>query len=261
MLFLALLILIWHRLLRPLQRKRQPYHVVDVRQETDDVWTVSLAPPPGEVIPAHAPGQFHFITFFRGRGLPEEEHHWTIASSPMDKYHIRSTIKALGDFTSTIKDTRIGDTAAVQGPFGRFSYVFHPGEKDLVFLAGGIGITPLMSMLRHMRDLRDDRFVTLIYANSEASQIVFRHELAEIEQGGAPRLQVVHVLSHPDEHWTGETGHIDQETIRKYCGDHFKGKTFYVCGPPGMVKRILDVLASLGVLHQQIRLEIFSFLD
>ncbi|MFW6115217.1 MAG: ferredoxin--NADP reductase [Thermodesulfobacteriota bacterium] len=67
-------------------------------------------------------------------------------------------------------------------------------EKNLVFLAGGIGITPLMSMLRHMRDTQDARSVLLVYANKDESQIVFRKELSEIEAGRHPRLKVRNCL-------------------------------------------------------------------
>lgn len=114
----------------------------------------------------------------------------------------------VGDFTSTIKETRAGDRAAVHGAFGRFSYALHPEERDLVFIAGGIGITPLISMLRHMRDTRDDRSVLLFYANPAEDRIVLRRELEEIENGRHPMLKLVHALSHPDEGWSGERGQI-----------------------------------------------------
>ena len=134
---LALWMFIYHRFVRPGRLRAQAYRVEAVQQETGNVWTVKLAPPPGQTIPDYLPGQFHFLTFFRDPGLPVEEHHWTISSSPARKAYISSTIKALGDFTSTIPETRPGDTAAVHGPFGRFSHVLHPQERDLVFSGRG----------------------------------------------------------------------------------------------------------------------------
>jgi predicted ferric reductase len=249
-----------HRFLRPRLLGRRPYRVTEVKSEAPQVWTVSLAPPEGESVPEFQPGQFHFLTLHRNRGLPEEEHHWTISSPPTERAIVSSTIKELGDFTRTIKDTRPGDTATVHGPFGRFSHVLHPEDRDLVFLAGGIGITPLMSMLRHMRDTRESRSVLLLYANRREEQIVFRKELAEIEAGGHPGLRVVHVLSRPGQSWSGETGHLDGEKVRAYCGP-VEGKSFYVCGPPGMVRALLGVLESMGIPDRRIRLEIFSLLD
>ncbi|MBD3163202.1 MAG: oxidoreductase, partial [Candidatus Latescibacteria bacterium] len=184
----AIAVFVHHRIVRPRLLRRKSYRVTEVATEAEGVWTVKLAPPEGESPYEYRPGQFHFLTFHRDRGLPEEEHHWTISSSPTEEGTVASTIKSLGDFTSTIGETRPGDRASVHAPFGRFSYTLHPGEDDLVFVAGGIGITPLMSMLRHMRDRGDPRKVLLLYGSPDEESIVFRDELEEIEAGRAPRL-------------------------------------------------------------------------
>jgi len=257
----AVVLFIHHRFLRPARLGRHPYGVEEIRQETGDVWTVKLVPAPGRAIGDYMPGQFHFLTFFRAPGLPVEEHHWTISSSPAQKNFICSTIKAVGDFTTTIGQTKIGDTALVHGPFGRYSYVLHPEERDLVFLAGGIGITPLMAMVRHMRDVGDKRSVTLLYANKKKEGIVFRRELHQVAAGKNPNLTLVHILSRPDESWAGETGHLDREKIEKYCGRTLGEKTFYVCGPVKMAEELVRILSRMGVSKHQIRREIFSFLD
>jgi predicted ferric reductase len=261
LLLLASLLFLYHRFLRPRQLKRRAWKVSEVRKECEDVWSVKLAPPDSHPPYDYLPGQFHFITFLRGRNLPEEEHHWTISSSPAQGSAVSSTIKALGDFTATIGDTRPGDRAAVHGAFGRFSYLLHPGERDLVFLAGGIGITPLMSMLRHMRDSRDTRKVLLLYANRDASQVVFKEELARIEESRFPALKVVHVISSAPADWPGERGRLDQEKIERLCGPDLSPKTFYVCGPPAMSKAVIAALKELGAADGQIRQEIFSFLE
>jgi predicted ferric reductase len=260
-LVLAISLFIYHVLLRPKLLRRRAYTVVDVQPETNDVWTVTMRPPEGERVYPYLPGQFHFVTFYRNQTLPVEEHHWTISSSPAEKSHVSSTIKALGDFTATMGETKPGDKAAVHGAFGRFSYLLHPEEDDLIFFAGGIGITPLMSMLRHMRDVNDDRSVLLVYANKDESQIVFRKELSEIEAGENPRLKIVHVLSRPHEAWRGETGHVDREKIERLCGKDLGNKVFYVCGPPPMLKGVISALNEMRVRDEQIRVEIFSFLD
>jgi len=257
----AVLVFVWHRIIRPRQLRQNLWEVNDVQQETDDVWTVKLEPPEEKKVFQYLPGQFQFITFFRGRDLPVEEHHWTISSSPAEKNFVTSTIKALGDFTATIKETRPGDKAAVHAPFGRFSYTLHPEEKDLVFLAGGIGITPLMSMLRHMRDVQADHSVVLLYGNPDTDQAVFHQEIKEIEAGGHPDLKVVDVLSDPNENWDGESGYIDREKIIRHCGEDLSGKTFYVCGPPPLIAAVMSALNELAVSPRQIRVEIFSFLD
>jgi predicted ferric reductase len=249
---------VYHKIIVPARLRRSPYRVVDVQSEAPKVWTVRLAPPEGESLFEYQPGQFHFITFYRGRNLPVEEHHWTISSSPTQKGFVSSTIKESGDFTATIGMTKPGDTASVQGPFGRFSYTFHPGEKDFVFIAGGIGITPLMSMLRHMRDTKADVDVLLLYANRTEKDIVFRDELAAIEVGDAPRLKVAHVLSEPEPGWNGEKGYVDREKIVRFVSGNLSEKAFYVCGPPAMNTKVIETLLAMEVPYSRIHTEIFS---
>jgi predicted ferric reductase len=249
---------IYHKIIVPARLRRSPYRVVDVQPEAPKVWTVKLAPPEGEALYAYQPGQFHFITFNRGPNLPTEEHHWTISSSPTQKGFVTSTIKESGDFTSTIGLTKPGDTALVQGPFGRFSYTLYPKEKNFVFIVGGIGITPLMSMLRHMRDTKAEVDVMLLYANRTEKDIVFREELAAIEAGDAPRLKVVHILSEPEPGWNGETGYVDREKIARYLSSNMSENAFYVCGPPAMNTKVIETLLAMGVPYPRIHTEIFS---
>jgi ferredoxin-NADP reductase len=142
-------------------------------------------------------------------------------------------------------------------PYGRFSYVLNPAETDLVFIAGGIGITPLMSMIRHMHTAGAERDVLLIYGNRTEEDIVFRRELADIAASGKPRLRAVHVLSRPSSAWDGETGRIDREMIARLCGE-VTSKGFYVCGPRGMMRDVIRALRDLGVPRSRIHYEHFD---
>ena len=254
----AVLLFIYHRLIRPLKLRDHLYRVLEVKQEAPQVWTIKFAPPPGERRFDFLPGQFQFVTLFRGRGLPVEEHHFTIASSPTETGFHASTIKESGDFTASIGRTRPGDTAAIQAPFGRFSYVFYPEARDLVLIAGGIGITPLMSNLRHLRDTQADRRVLLLYANRTESDIVFREELARMGVGTRPELRVAHVLSKPAEDWQGETGHLDREKLARLAGDRLTTGTFFLCCPPLMLQGLIPILRDLGVAEGRIHFEYFS---
>lgn len=247
-----------HRIRTPRRTRRTPFRVQEVKQEAHNVWTLKLAPPEGRGIYRYEPGQFHFLTLHRGRGLPVEEHHWTISSSPTEKGFISSTIKESGDFTRTIGQTREGDIAHVQGAFGRFSYTLYPGDRAFVFIAGGIGITPLMSMLRHMRDTGKDAGVLLLYANRTEKDIVFRQELAEMCAGRALRLKTVHILSQPEPGWSGEAGRIDHARLGRLVGEDVDGKAFYVCCPPRMTKIVVKGLRLLGVPYGRIRTERFT---
>lgn len=248
----------WHRFVRPLRLRREPYTVTDVRKESDGVWTIALSAPAGVQRFDFLPGQFQFLIFHRAARLPVEEHHWTIASSPTETGVLRATIKESGDFTATIGATKPGDTALVYGPFGRFSYSLHPEERDLVFLAGGIGITPLMAMLRHMRDTQANRTVTLLYGNTNEQDITFREELAEMERAGIASLKVVHILSKPSAEWRGERGRIEAETVAKFCEPLGANRAYYLCAPPAVMSQAIRVLRQAGVPPGRIHFERFS---
>ena len=249
---------LWHRMLRPFWLKRTPYTVVDVTQEARDTWTVRLAAAEGARRFDFLPGQFHFLTFHRAPNLPVEEHHWTISSSPTESGIVASTIKESGDFTASIGKTKPGDKALVYGAFGRFSYVLHPQERDLVFIAAGIGITPLMSMLRHMRDTGAERRVLLIYSNGREEDIVFDEELQQMEGGAYPQLKVVHVLTKPDETWAGETGRLHPEKLDRLCPANVRDHAYYICAPPGLIDTTCKWLRHCGVPPKNIHFERFN---
>ena len=256
----AIAAFIWHRFIRPRRLAAVPYRVEEFWQESPDVWTLRLALPEGETA-THLPGQFHFLTFPKSDAVPAEEHHFTISSSPTLTGFVESTIKASGDFTSQVDKIQSGETAIVQGNFGRFSYTLNRDESELVFIAGGIGITPLMSMLRHMRDTGDRRPVTLIYGNKTEADIVFRSELDDMQSTQKPTLRVEHVLSAPDEPWPGENGHVDGKLLNRLLGGDLMKTGFYVCGPAAMTGQVVTALQHQQVPHRNLHTESFSLTE
>jgi predicted ferric reductase len=243
------------RLARPWLLGRRPYRVVSIASEAPRVWTLTLEPPVNQPL-HHAPGQFQFLRP-QGNSVLAEEHPFSIASSPSPDGLISVTIKEIGDFTSTVGRIKPGDLAAVHGPFGRFSHVFHSKDDDLVFVAAGIGITPLISMLRYMRDRRDSRRVLLVYANRNAADITFRSELASIESGGFPALKTVHMLSRPPDDWVGPIDRLDTECLKSLCGG-FSGKAFFICCPPAMASGLIRGLRNAGVSPGRIHADYFG---
>lgn len=231
---------------------RRRFRVADVHQGSHDTYTVRLEPADGKPLPARNPGQFMFLTLLRP-GRKSEEHPFTISASPTEGGSLAATIKQSGDFTDTIGQTSPGDEARVEHPFGRFSHVHHRPEK-LVFLAGGVGITPIRSMLRCLADSGDTRPAVLIYGNKAEGDILFREELDAL---GA-NVRVVHVLSEPDENWDGESGYVTREIIERHAGELLGEADVYLCGPPAMMDMLLDALGELGVPGARIHAERFS---
>lgn len=240
------------KVVKPRRLRRQAYRVVDVAQETPDTWTVRMAPRAGEVFP-YLPGQFIFLTLHR-HGFPPEEHPFTLSSSPARRDAITVTPKAIGDFTSTIKETRPGDLAAIDGPYGRFTYL-DVADRPLLLIAGGVGITPFASYLRHLRDTQATTDVLLIDANKTSADIIFRPELEQIA-ASCPNVRVIHVLSAPEPTWEGPRGYVDEASLRQHVPDIAR-RVVFLCGPPPMMRLLRQALARLGVPPSHIRFEEF----
>jgi predicted ferric reductase len=253
---LAIAAYINHKFIGPYRRRKHSFRVEKISRETHNVWTLTLAPPEGISRFEFFPGQFQFLTFFRGNR--SEEHPFTISSSPTQNGFVTSSIKESGDFTKSIREIEANDHVGIQAPFGRFSYVLHPKEHDLAFIAGGIGITPFMSMLRHMRDTNADKDILLLYANISKQDIVFREELDAIAAGKNPRLNVVYVLNNPTAEWLGERGSIDRGLIQKYCQGDVRTRSFYICGPPPMMTVLIATVIELGVPSSRVHSERFA---
>jgi predicted ferric reductase len=252
----------YSRVVRPLLMRRPArghlFTVGSVSSEAPNVWTVILARVAKRKTSPfnYAPGQFQFIRI-RHESRWSEEHPFTIASSPTRNEEICLTIKGCGDFTSKIGLVQKGELATIHGPFGRFSHLFYPEERDLVFIAGGVGITPHISMLRYMRDTRDPRQVLLLYASRREADILFGKELEEMERDGFPNLTVVHILSEPTRDWHGETGRLDANRVMRWVGG-VEGKVFYLCCPPPMTRALLHGLKRKGVSSDSLRTDFFA---
>lgn len=244
--------------LRRLGGRLRPWMVKDVKKLNHNVWNITLAPPDADSRLEYLPGQFMFVTLLRGRGLPVEEHPFTISSSPESSREISFSPKESGDFTATLGDTQKGDRASLMAPFGRFSHLLQPSARSLVFIAGGIGITPFMSMLRYMKDTEEDRDVLLIYANRTSRDITFREELEIMsEDGKNPGLEIVHVLSGAEAAWEGRRGHVNRELLEECTGD-VDECMYFLCGPPPMTKAVTASLEEMGIPAGRIRSERFS---
>jgi len=193
----ALAVFLWRNVLARLRGRR--FRVASVRSETHDTYTLELRPEGGSAFP-YEPGQFIFLRLLRP-GRSAEEHPFTISSSPTQGGRIAVTVKGCGDYTRKIGRTRPGDEARVEGPFGRFSYVHHD-PPCFLFIAGGVGITPIMSMLRCLRDRRDGRTAVLIYGCRTERDIIFREELDRM----LGNVSTIYVLSEAGPDWHGERG-------------------------------------------------------
>jgi predicted ferric reductase len=186
-------------------------------------------------------------------GESTETHPFTISSSPT-RDRLSISAKSVGDFTSTIRNTKADDIAYIEMPYGVLSFLKHD-DRDLVFIAGGIGITPFMSMLRYIYDMKLDKNVTLIWGNKTEEDILFREEMDRM-MAEMPSLKVVHVMS-KQEDWSGEKGYIDSEMLKRHISN-FQSGQFFLCGPPRMMFLVEKLLRELNVEKKRIHYERFA---
>lgn len=246
-------VLAYVRLLRPWWLSRHPYEVVEVRPERGNAWTVAVAPR-GHRGFVHRPGQFAWLTL-RSGPFAMREHPFSISSAPSPAGRLEFTIKELGDFTATIKDIRPGETAHVDGPYGAFTFERHDAP-GYVFIGGGIGIAPLIGMLRALAERREPRPVLLIYAYRRWERMTFREEIETLKS--RLNLTVVHVLEEPPDSWYGETGRIDAALLQRHLPANRRQLHCFICGPEAMTQSVERALHGLGIPLAHLHTELFD---
>lgn len=246
---------IWRALFDPTTE----FVVTQVKPENRTVTTVVLEPRSGRHRPSgwtFEPGQFAWL---RLRRSPiTEEHPFTIASSADDTHRIEFTIRHTGDFTEKIRALPLGTPVWVDGPHGDFVPCDQP-QHGIVMIAGGVGMTPMISMIRTAADRGDPRPYRLIVVASRPDDLLFRDELAELRKH--LDLEVTEVLRNPPEGWTGPIGEINADLIATVLSRHrdLTDLEYYLCGSPSLLAAGYDALVELGVPEEHIHTEQFDF--
>lgn len=202
------------------------------------------------------PGQYFFITIFNppyhdGKGSIR---HFSFVNSPMKRGVVEMATRLTGSaFKKSLQEVPIGtevDIDLIRGDF------ILPKEtsKPLVFLAGGIGITPFMSMLRFLKEQKHSAKITLIYSNRDRASTAFLKELQDLASKSWFKLVLTMT---EDPKWKGEKGRVDNKFLEKYVVD-LKNSIFYVAGPSAMTEAVVSVLKELKVDSSRIKSENFT---
>jgi predicted ferric reductase len=249
-----LLLLVWVRAIRPALVARRPWRVESVKPEVERVWSVALAPE-GHAGLEFEPGQFAWVTV-RVSPWAMREHPFSIASSAEQPERLEFTVKERGDFTRAVGRLQPGERVYVDAPYGAFSVDRHPDAAGFVFVAGGIGIAPVLSCLRTLADRGDPRPVVLYYANDTRERAAHAAEIESLR--ARMTLRVVHVLLHPPADWTGERGYVTREVLERHLPADRTGLEYFVCGPTAMTTLVERGLHELGVSAWHVRTELFD---
>jgi predicted ferric reductase len=242
------------RVIKPWRLLKTPYRVVDVRQERGRTWTLVLEPE-GHGGLRFTAGQFAWLTL-RGSPFRFEEHPFSFSGSAEQGERLEFSIKELGDFTRTIGDITPGEVAYVDGPYGVFTVDRYRRAPGFVFIAAGVGIAPIISMLRTLAARRDTRPMILIYANVDWEGVIFREELESLREG--LNLAVIHVLEEAPEAWTGERGRITDALLRRVLPEHYRDVEYFLCGPKPVGEAVQQWLHGTGVPLGRVHFELFD---
>ncbi len=241
--------------------------IVKVEKENEDTTSIYFTGPDMERFKNRKPGQYASIRIFKD-GAWSAPHPFTLASAPNDAT-LRMTIKKSGAFTSSIPDIEPGTPIQCTGPYGQFCKDIGT-SKEVVMIAGGVGITPFLSVLRHFKDTGADNKITLFWANKTPQDAFAAKELEELTQD--LKLHVVHAYSRvaPEAQTTApafsdgrpgkishEYGRLNKEMFLRHIPS--TDASFYLCGPPPMQQAVLEELSSYGVDPGRVDKEAFVF--
>jgi predicted ferric reductase len=241
--------------------------IVKVERENEDTTSIYFSGPDMERFKDRKPGQYASIRIFKD-GAWSDPHPFTLSCAPGEE-HLRMTIKNSGAFTSTIPDIEPGTPIQCSGPFGKFCRDIGT-NREIVMIAGGVGITPFLSVLRHFKETNADNEVTLFWANKTPADAFAAKELEDFTQ--SLNLHVVHVFSRVAPELQTPAPTLDAERLGKISYEYGRltqkiflrhitstNASFYLCGPPPMQQTVLDELSLCGVEPGRVDKEAFVF--
>ena len=218
--------------------------ITDIRQETPDVKTFRVNAPEGGKLFEHLPGQCAMICV---PGISEGM--FSITSSPTNKEYQEFSIKKCGELTDVLHGLEVGDQITVRGPYGNnFPVETELKGENLLFIAGGIGLAPLRSVINYVIDNRENYgTVDIVYGSRSADDLVQLKEIQEVWMKTAG-VNVHLTIDRDQEGWNGNVGFVP--TYLKEL-NFSTDKVALVCGPPIMIKFVLAALGELGFNKSQ----------
>lgn len=239
---------------KPLQKANEhKLKLIKIIDETHDTKTFRAEIPKDADIDFFS-GQFFMVRFEDSNVFKRA---YSIASSPTDKGFLDITMNLVGEFTKKLWKCSIGDILIFIGPYGKF-FFNEDMKQDLVLIGGGLGITPLRSIIRYCNDNKLPNKISLIYSVKTPADIVYRQELENLKEKNLNYDFMFTVTRpKPGHKWEGMTGRIDVTLLKRHIND-MENSLFFVCGPLQFAKSIISLLQGLGAKKEQIKADIWG---
>jgi predicted ferric reductase len=240
---------------RWIRLRRQLWRLASVTKRADRLWELDIQPAPGTLPIRYRAGQFVWMTEGKRR-FPLFDHPFSIADSPL-RPGLSLIVKEAGDFTRRIGALAPGTPIGIDGPYGDFTLEDRDGESILL-VAGGVGIAPIMGLLRDLVARRDPRAIRLAYAVGQPENLAC---LPEIEAAqSSVDLQVMLVSETDGPQWTGLIGRLDRSRLKRMLEGLDPSRCVaFICGPGSMVTTVSDTLLTLGLPIDSVIFERFDY--
>jgi|TARA_B100001971_G_C18189506_1_gene537741 Na+-transporting NADH:ubiquinone oxidoreductase subunit F len=182
---------------------------------------------------------------------------YSIASSPSEKSFIDIGLDKVGKFSTKLFNTKPGDTLIFKGPYGKFHFE-EEMKNNLILIAGGTGVTPLMSIVRLANGKKLSNKIKLLYSVKTPEDIIYKDELEKIKNENS-NFDYLATITRPEENdnWTGRTGRIDKELLKESI-ENIEDSLYFLCGPAEFVKGTIQFLEELGAAKDQIKTDVWG---
>lgn len=174
--------------------------------------------------------------------------YFTLSSSPTEEHLMITTRIIKSSFKKRLAELKEGDRVYIRGPWGDF--VLPNNTTPVVFIAGGIGMTPYRSMIKYTADKNLKTPITLIVSHKTQDQILYREELEKIQKTHQS-IKIVTTITDPTSGWTGLTGRINTNLLQKSV-DSLGDKLYYIAGPDPMIEGMQKTLLEMGISEDKI---------
>jgi ferredoxin-NADP reductase len=243
------------RIISRIHPKRMNLRVVEILPQTDTTKTFCFERADGPLPPFRAGQYVNVMVNLEGVRTSRP---YSISSAPKAERLELTVRDKAGGFVAPylFNNLKIGEVLETTGPAGHFYYEPLIDGEELVYLAGGSGITPFMSMIRDAVQRQRPLKITLLYGSRTPEDVIFKREIEEIASTYS-NFTFSLVISEPPEGYEGLRGFLDSKLIAQLVGD-VKGKTFYVCGPRAMHDLCRAALKGLEVPQRKIKHELYG---
>ena len=231
------------------------YRVDRVHGVGNNIYAVELLPEKDHRI-VNMPGQFAFIKF-KSANISGEEHPFTVSSTPTRSHALQFTILSSGDWTEKIRFLNKGDRAFISESFGIFGHLDMNSSGEMIMIAGGIGITPMLSILRYLLGIKSSRKIKLLWSTRTHKEIVYPDEFSNMEKS-LPGLTINYIFTR-EEGQKRNAGRFDRDNLKTLTSGCSRDSIILLCGPPEMMSQVKKILISLGFPRKSIITERFSF--